>query len=49
MSVYNGIQSLANTLNEHSALIIGVKALQSRLAARAVALETSATRGATVA
>lgn len=49
LGVLNGIQGLSNALNKNSILMLTVKQVQARAAATAVALESNATKGATVA
>lgn len=48
-SVYNGVQTLANSLNKDSNLIQGIKAIQTRLATVAVNSQTASTIKATIA
>ena len=48
-SVYNGVQTLTNSLNKDSNLIQGIKAIQARLATVAVNSQTASTIKATIA
>ena len=48
-SVYNGVQTLANSLNKDSNLIQGIKAIQTRLSTVAVNYQTASTIKATIA
>ena len=49
LGVLNGVQGLANVLNKNSILMLTIKQAQARATATAVALESNATKGATVA
>lgn len=49
LGVLNGVQGLSNVLNKNSILMLTIKQAQARAAATAVALESNATKGATVA
>ena len=49
LGVLNGVQALANILNKDSILMLTIKQAQARAAATAIALESKATKGATVA
>lgn len=49
LGILNGVQGLSNVLNKNSILMLTIKQAQARAAATAVALESNATKGATVA
>lgn len=49
LGILNGLQGVSNVLNKDSILMLTIKQAQSKAAAAAVALESNATKGATVA
>lgn len=49
LSMLNGVQAIATTLNQNSALMLGIKKIQILASAAATTTETAATEGATIA